>query len=129
MMQIRLLLSIVLLGGCDRGETKGVATLPDLDHDDRVLFFFDDYCPDCSLVKNELLSLLLDKNAIPGADVVYFDVAAASTLDLLRQLESVLGFEASVTAPIVVIGRRAYCGVSEIEEALASDGVAPVVSH
>lgn len=126
-MYIRLLLVTVFLGGCDRLETQGLPVLSDLDRDDRVIFFFDDSCPDCWLVKNELLLPLLEKNAILGAEVVYLDIATPSTLDLLRQLESVVGFDASVMAPIVVVGRRVYCGVSEIEEALTGEGdLAPV---
>lgn len=121
MKDIRLSLLLVLLASCGRAETEGIIVLPYWGSDDRVLFFFDAHCPDCRLVKDELLSPLLEKHAIPGADVIYVNVAAPATAELLRQLESTLGFEASVIAPILVIGRQAYCGVAQIEEALASE--------
>lgn len=114
---------LMLLPGCTKAGTEGPrVALRQPDSDDRVLFFFDAQCPDCDVVKEELLSRLMEKHEIARADVVYFDVAAPSTLDVLRQLEELLDFEASIMAPILIIRRKAYCGVAEVEEALASEG-------
>jgi hypothetical protein len=109
----------MLLSRCGKTETDPPVASPHEDRDDRVLFFFDADCPDCRLVKHELLPLLLEEKLVPGAEVVYLDVAIPSTLEVLRRLESVLRFEASIMAPIVVVGRQAYCGVAEIERELA----------
>lgn len=116
----RFILPIMLLSGCGKAETDRPVVFAHEDREDRVLFFFDADCPDCRLVKHELLPYLLEKKLIPGADVVYLDVVIPSTLEVLRRLESVLGFEARIMAPIVVVGRQAYCGVAEIERELAS---------
>lgn len=131
MAYLRSLLAIMWLCGCGKVENEGLLVFPHVDSDDRVFFFFDVDCPDCRIVKHELLSHLLEKKAIPDAEVVYLDVGSPSTLEALRHLESVLGFEANIMAPVVVVGRQAYCGVAAIEgELAAGDDVAgPESSH
>lgn len=116
---VRLILVSIVLGGCGKSGTDRPVVVPHVGRDDRVLFFFDDECPDCRFVKHELLPQLLEKKLIPGAEIVYVDVATPSSLEVLRHLESALGFEATVMAPIVVVGRQAYCGVAAIERELA----------
>lgn len=115
-----LVLSVTLLGGCDDTVRSEIRALAD-DSADRVFFFFDVNCRDCSHVKNDLLSPLLEKSGIPRAEVVYLDVGKPQTLELLARLEASVGFEATVLAPVVVIGHRAYCGIDEVEQALTRE--------
>ena len=107
-----------LPGSTETREVVGTRPTQNEAPGEKVRFFIDQGCPDCAVVKNELLPLFLDLEGLTVEDVEYLDVAKISVVQDLLRLESELGFRAEVLAPVVVFRGRGYCGVASLRRAI-----------
>ena len=90
----------------------------------RVLFFYDQTCPDCDVVKAHLLPRLLEMAGFAG-EVECLDVANRENVQLLLRLEREMGFQAAVLSPVVILDGRPYCGLKELESAVVKASETP----
>ena len=90
--------------------------------EDRVLVFHEVGCPDCEIVKEELLPRFLEVYGLTGIDVLHLDIANPDHVRRLLALERQLGTECEKLAPVVVHGRDVYCGVEALARAIEEAG-------
>lgn len=109
------------VGGGSEDEAPGIGGV-DRESDEIILFFFDEGCPDCIIVLEELLPRLLELEGWPAGFVRRLDVTKPETLEMLLQLEERLGFRADPLAPVLVVRGRPHVGLDEIRKAVARSG-------
>jgi hypothetical protein len=118
-----------LLGpsGCSRRPLEpvkrgidGVAPVPE-GNEDAVFFFYDSECPDCKLVRDDLLQPLVSRLGLTLGDVAWRDVSESGVTKELLGFEERLGFSSDVMAPVIVWRTKAYCGIEEIRRAIYTE--------
>jgi hypothetical protein len=82
--------------------------------DPRVLYFFERGCPECDEVKEYHLDGILRDLGVAPLEMTALDVGDPAVVERLLQTESRLGFKATSLAPVLIVDRRAYCGLPEI---------------
>lgn len=108
---------ISLPGVGSMGCGQGVAPADHPPHRE-VLFFYDEHCPDCQIVRAGLLDRFLERRGLSQDSVEWLDVSRPDVVKRLLLKEKELGFTAPFLAPVVVAGGRAYCGSHELQRSL-----------
>ena len=86
----------------------------------RLVYVFETGCPDCEIVRGELLPRILELRGATWDDVVAIDVASHDGLERCLEIEREAGASCPVLAPALFLDSTVFCGVDAIRAFLDS---------